>query len=312
MKTMMAVRIHQFGDPNVLVYEPAPKPIPQSDEILIRIHAAAVNPLDCKIRSGKHPLSPQMQFPGILGWDLSGVVESVGNAVTRFKIGDEVYARPGNYSVQGAYAEYQAVKENVAAIKPNMITHVEAASLPLVGLTCWQALIDTAQLKKNQKILIHAAAGGCGSFAVQLAKVCGAYVIGTSSAVNIDFLKSLGADVCIDYNKTRFEEVVNDVDVVFDLVGAETQERSWRILRKDGILVSIVRPEPNPAMMQKYHVRGKLVVMHPNGKQLESIAALVNDKKIKPIVSKVLSLQETPLAQCSHKSEIVPTAIKFG
>jgi len=302
MKTMMAVRIHKFGKPDVLVFEQAPKPEPKSNEVLIRVHAAGVNPLDCKIRAGTHPLACQMTFPGIIGWDTSGVVESVGSNVKNFKVGDHVYARTGDYTGHGAYAEYQAVKEDEIAIKPKSVSHVEAASLPLVALTTWQSIIDVAKLAEGQRILIHAAAGGCGSFAVQLAKAKGAYVIGTASSRNKQFLHSLGVDEFIDYNTTPFEKAVNNVDVVFDLIGGETQKRSWQVLKEGGILVSVVRPAPDEKFITQYKVRGELIVMQPNGKQLAQIAELVDSGKIKSIVSAVF-----PLKAAAQAHELMQT-----
>lgn len=296
MAIMMAARIHKFGTSDVLIYEKAPKPEPKIDEVLIRVHAAGVNPLDWKIRSGTHPLSCHMKFPGIIGWDTSGVVEAVGPEVKNFKVGDAVYGRTGDYTGNGAYAEYQAVKENEISLKPTSISHIEAASLPLVALTTWQSLIDTAKLTAGQRILIHAAAGGCGSFAVQLAKAKGAYVIGTASSRNQQFLHRLAVDEFIDYNLMRFEDTVKDVDVIYDLIGGETQKRSWQVLKEGGILVSVVRPAPDEKLISQYKVRGVLVVMQPNGKQLEEIAELVDNGKIKPIVSTTFPLKEAAKA----------------
>ncbi|NEQ25679.1 MAG: NADP-dependent oxidoreductase, partial [Microcoleus sp. SIO2G3] len=234
---MKAVRIHSHGGPEVLHYEDAPRPIATEGEVLVRVHAAGVNPFDWRVRSGEIPKTSQL--PMILGWDVSGVVEEVGSGVTNFKVGDAVYALP-NYRRQGAYAEYIAIDATEVAAKPTSLTHILAAAVPLAGLTAWQSLFDAAELKPGQTVLIHGAAGGVGSFAVQFAKLKGAYAIATASARNQEFLRELGADKVIDYQATRFEEVVGDVDVILDLIGGETQERSWQVLKQGGILLEFV------------------------------------------------------------------------
>ena len=241
MESMKAVRIHNYGGPEVLKFEDAPAPQPGPGEVLVRIHAAAVNPVDWKVRAGRLKERIQYPLPLIPGWDFSGVVEATGPGVTRLKKGDEVYARP-DIARNGAYAEYIVAKESEVAFKPKSVDHVQAAAIPLAALTAWQALFDTAGLKAGQKVLIHGAAGGVGSFAVQLAKRKGAHVIGTASGRNQSFLRELGVDEAIDYEKTGFEDVVHDVDVVLDTIGGDTQNRSWKVLKKGGILVSIISP----------------------------------------------------------------------
>ncbi len=241
MENMKVVRIHKYGGPEVLLFEDAPRPVSGSGEVLIRVHAAGVNPVDWKIRAGYLKDIRPYTFPLILGWDLSGVVEATGPCACKFKKGDEVYSRPDS-SRNGAYAEYIGVKEAEVAFKPKSIDHIHAGAIPLACLTAWQAIFDTAGLSAGQKILIHAAASGVGSFAVQLAKWKGAYVIGTASGRNQSFLRELAVDEPIDYEETQFEDLVRDVDVVFDTVGGDTQKRSWKVLKKGGILVSIVAP----------------------------------------------------------------------
>src|SRR5260370_4839567 len=204
---MKAVRIHSYGGPQVLQYEAAPRPKPGKGEVLIRVHAAGVNPIDWKVCAGYMKDFIPHSFPLILGWDVSGVIEEVRPNVSRFKKGDEVYSLP-DHTRNGAYAEYIAVRESEVALKPNSLHHARAAAVPLATITAWQALFDTAQLQPGHRILIHGAAGGVGHFAVQLAKWKGAHVIGTASARNQEFLKSLGADETIDYEKTRFEDAV--------------------------------------------------------------------------------------------------------
>src|SRR5205823_10063011 len=275
MENMKAVRVHNYGGPEVLKFEDAPRPTPGSGELLIRVHAASVNPIDWKVRAGYMKDYIPLPLPFIPGWDVSGVVETVGSGVSKFKKGDEVYARPDvTAHGYGAYAEYVVVKETETALKPKSIDHVHAATIPVGAVTAWRALFDTAGLKKDQKVLIHAAAGGVGGFAVQLARWKGAHVIGTASAQSASFVRQLGADEVIDYRSTKFEEVVHDVDVVFDTMGGDTQERSWKVLNRSGILVSIVQP-PAPEKATAHGVRGVFVISKPRGDELARIADLV-------------------------------------
>jgi NADPH:quinone reductase-like Zn-dependent oxidoreductase len=257
---------------------------------LIRVHAASVNAIDWKARAGYVKDYIPLPLPFIPGWDVSGIVEAVGSGVAKFKKGDEVHARPdGTRNGKGTHAEYVVVKETEAALKPKSIDHVHAAAIPVVALTAWQALFDQAGLSKGQKILIHGAAGGVGSVAVQLAKWKGAHVIGTASGHNQAFLRELGVDEPIDYEKTRFEDVVHDVDVVLDTLGGDTLKRSWKVLRKGGILVSIVAP-PSADEAAKHGVRSTFFSAHPSSSQLSEIAKLVDAGKLKPIVETVLPL----------------------
>ncbi len=297
MENMKAVRIHSYGDPEVLQFEDAPRPDPGPAEVLIRVHAAAVNPIDWKIRAGYRKEALRHSLPLILGWDLSGVVEAAGSGVTGFKPGDAVYSRP-DIARNGAYAEYITVNEAEVAFKPTSIDHYHAASIPLAGLTAWQVLFDAAGLSAGQKILIHGAAGSVGGFAVQFAKWKGAYAIGTASGVNESFVRGLGADEVIDYQKTRFEDVVHDVDVVFDTIGGDTQQRSWQVLTKGGILVSIAAP-PSAETATVHGVRQAFVFMQPNASQLAQLATLVDSGKLKTVVGIVL-----PLADARHAHEL--------
>src|SRR5438093_199167 len=292
MENMKAVRMHNYGGPEVLLFEDAPRPTPGSGELLIRVHAASVNAIDWKIRAGYLKDVFPVPLPFIPGWDVSGVVETLGSGVTKFKKGDEVYARPDvARSGQGTYAEYVAVNETEAALKPRSVDHVHAAAIPVVGLTAWQALFDKAGLSQGQKILIHGAAGGVGSFAVQLAKWKGAHVIGTASGRNQAFLRESGVDEPIDYEINRFEESVHDVDVVFDTLGGDTQNRSWKALKKGGILVSIVAP-PSADEAAKHSVRSAFFSAHPSSSQLSEIAKLVDAGKLKSVVETVLPLSD--------------------
>jgi len=236
---MKAIRIHNYGGPEVLQYEDAPRPEPQAGEVLVRVHAAGVNPIDWKVREGHMKDFWPHKFPLILGWDVSGTVEEVGSgpaAEGRFKIGDEVYSLP-DPTRNGAYADYIVVREPELALKPNSLHHIRAAAVPLAALTAWQSLFDTAQLQPGQRVLIHAGSGGVGHFAVQLAKWKGAYVFATASTKNQDLLRELGVDEPIDYTQQRFEDIARKIDIVLDTLGDETQERSWSVLKKGGVLV---------------------------------------------------------------------------
>jgi len=299
METMKAVRIHKFGGPEVLKYEDIPRPEPGSGEVLIRVHAAGVNPVDWKIREGHLKQMMNFSLPLIPGWDVSGVVESAGAGVTRLKKGDEVYSRP-DLARNGSYAQYIVVRESEVALKPKSLDHVHAAAIPLAALTAWQALFDAAKLAAGQTVLIHAAAGGVGSFAVQLAKLKGARVIGTASKRNHDFLMELGADETVDYTSTRFEDAVRNVDVVLDTISGETQQRSWKVLKKGGFLVSILQP-PSPEEAAAHGVRCAHTFVQPNVSQLAELAALIDTGKLKTIVETVLPLAEAAQAQELNK-----------
>ncbi len=295
MTTMKAVRIHAYGGPEMLRYEDAPLPQLNPDDLLIRVRAAAINPVDWKIRAGYLQGFLNPPLPLTLGWDVSGEVIEAGPEVTRFKPGDAVYTRP-NIERDGGYAEYIAVKASEAALKPAKLDHDHAAAVPLAALTAWQALIDVAQLQSGQTVLIHAAAGGVGSFAVQLAKVRGAKVIATASAVNVGLVMALGADEFVDYTRTRFEDVAKEVDVVFDTIGGETQERSWSVLKPGGILVSVVSPPPETIAAEQ-GVRSAFVFVQPSGSQLDAITRLIDEGRMKPILHTVLPLHEARQAQ---------------
>ena len=295
MKTMRAVCIYGYGGPDVLVYKDAPCPRARDGEVLIRVHAAGINPVDWKVRAGHLNDMIPNTFPLVLGWDVSGVVESIGRGVSRFAAGDEVFAHP-DISRDGAYAEYIVVAESEVARKPKSIDHVHAAALPYAGLTAWQSLFDTAGLAAGQRVLIHGAAGGVGHLAVQLAKWKGAHVIGTASARNHDFLRKLGVDQVIDYPTQRFEEAVQPVDVVLDTMGGDTQERSWEVLKQGGILVSIASP-PSAETAAEYGVRQALVMVRSDAAQLAGIAKLVEAEKFKAIVETILPLSDATRGQ---------------
>lgn len=309
---MKAVRHHGYGGPEVLVYEDAPRPEPAENEVLIRVHAAGVNPADWKMRAGLR-FRREQPFTFIPGFDVSGVVEAVGKAVTGFRPGDAVYAMLP-IRVAGGYAEYVACPARGIAHKPSSIDHLQAAALPVVALTAWQALFDAGELSQGQTALIHAAAGGVGHIAVQLAKWKGAYVIGTCSERNAEFVRNLGADQVVDYKTTRFEDVVQNVDVVLDSVprdlggpldaaAADTQERSWRVVKRGGVLVSICNT-PSAETAAAHGVRGEYILADPNGAQLSEIARLVDGGHLKSVVGSVLPLRDAAkaheLSQSGH------------
>lgn len=287
---MKAVRIHDYGHSEVLAYEEAPMPEISSNEVLVRVVAASVNPVDWKIREGHLKQMIPYPLPLTLGWDVSGVVDAVGAAVTRFKVGDAVYSRP-DIKRNGTYAEYVAIREDEIAHKPKTISHVEAASLPLAGITAWEVLFTAAQLKAGQTVLIHAGSGGVGSLAIQLAKSCEAHVIATTSGKNRAFVESLGADQVIDYQTQQFADVAGQVDVVFDTLGGEIQDTSWSVLKPGGILVSIVSP-PSAEKAKALGARSAFVFIEPNAKILDQLAALVDAGKVRPIIGAEFALRD--------------------
>ena len=296
---MKAVRFHTYGAAEVLCYEDAPIPEPGPRDVLVRVHAAGVNPADRQIRAGLRSRL-EKPFALILGCEVSGVVEKLGPEVTDFAVGDQVYGR----LVQlGGYAEYVVEDAGNLARKPASLDHVHAAALPVAALTAWDALLEVGRLVAGQKVLIHAAAGGVGHIAVQLAKWRGAQVIGTASASNEAFLRELGVDVFIDYRTTAFESVVREVDVVVDaipteandktdLLARETMARSWTVLRDGGILVSIcANPVPGPETAER-GLRGAHAAARPGNDVLNRIAGLADEGKLRPYVSTVLPLRE--------------------
>jgi NADPH:quinone reductase-like Zn-dependent oxidoreductase len=297
---MKAIVVHEYGGPEVLKYEDVPRPEPKENEVLVRVIAAGVNPVDGAARSAKFAQFLGIKLPAIPGYDIAGVVEKTGAKITKFKSGDPVYAYIA-LDKGGAYAEYAAVTEKEASPKPNSLTFVEAAAVPLVAETAWQALIDTAKLSAGQTVLIHGGSGGVGSFAIQIAKARGAKVFATASTPNQELLKQLGADVALDYTKQKFEDIAKDVDVVLDSVGKDTLARSYRVVKKGGFIVSIVG-KPDPAELEKHGIRGSSMSVEPNSDELAEITKMIDAKKIKVIVS-----QTFPLADAAKAQEQVAT-----
>src|SRR3954469_6793642 len=292
--TMKALVIHSFGGPEVLKYEEVTRPEPKDDQVLVRVVAAAVNPVDTAVRQGYLRQRTGEKFPMIIGYDIAGVVEKAGAKVTKLKPGDAVYAYLT--LAGGGYAEYAVASEKEAARKPNALTFDEAAAVPLAGETAWQALIDTAKLQSGQTVLIHGGSGGVGSLAVQIAKARGAKVIATASTANQETLKQLGVDQAIDYTQTNFEEQVKDVDVVLDTVGKDTLGRSFGWVKKGGIVFTIAG-KPGRPEAGKRGIRVAGMRPEPKAETLEELTKLAEAGKLKPIISQVLPLSEGAKAQ---------------
>jgi NADPH:quinone reductase-like Zn-dependent oxidoreductase len=288
---MKAIRMHDYGGPEVLEYEKAPRPRLQPGDVLVRVHAAGVNPIDWKVRTGYMKDWLRQKLPLVPGWDLSGQIEEVGPAAEgHFNKGDEVFAM-ADMTRDGAYAEYIAVNVAAVARKPKSLHHVRAAATPLSALAAWQSLFDLGHLESGQRILIHGGSGGVGHFAVQLAKWKGAYVIATASTKNQSLLRKLGADETIDYTTQEFEDAAHKIDIVLDTIGGKTQERSWLVLKKGGVLISLVQP-PSEQKARRFGVRGIMCSVQPDGAQLGEIAKLIDSAKLKPIIDRILPLSE--------------------
>ena len=297
--TMKAVRIHAFGGTDVLVHEDVPKPVAGAGELLVRVKAAGVNPVDASIRSGSRPqLSPTL--PLVPGFDVAGIVETVGENVDGFAEGDAVYAML-DLARGGAYAQFAVVKAPEAAHKPRALDFDAAAGVPLVALTAYQALFDTAGLRAGQTLLIQGGSGGVGSYAIQLAKSAGARVIAVASARNQDYMQRLGADVTVDYGSQRFEDVARNVDVVLDTVGGETQERSFTVLKRGGWLVSI-REAPSQALAEQFGVKTTRVLVRPSGRQLAEVGRMFDEGRLRPA-----ALETMPLEQARRAHEQIET-----
>lgn len=309
---MKAAYINHYGKLEQIQFGEQPKPIIQNDEVLVKVHAVSINPLDLRMVEGEFKAILPVPFPFILGNDLAGIIVEVGSEVHNFKVGDEVFAKTDG---QGCFAEYTSLKDTSVALKPSNLSMTQAAALPLVALTAWQALVEIAQLKHGQKILIHAGSGGVGSIAIQLAKHLGANVATTTSASNADWVKDLGADIVLDYKTTNFADVLSDYDVVFDTQGGKTLEHSLQVLKPNGIVVSIAGP-PDKNMAQaiganwimskiipllSLSIRAKakkrgihyhFLFMQPNGEQLSRIAELVETQKMVPVLDRVYDFTE--------------------
>lgn len=312
---MKAFIVERYGKKNGIRMAQMPEPVLREDDVLVEIHAASVNPLDSKLRTGEFKLFLPYKLPFILGNDFAGVVVRVGARVRKFKPGDEVYARPDADRI-GAFAEFIAIKEASLALKPKTLTMEQAASIPLVGLTAWQALVEKANVQKGQKVLIHAGSGGVGTFAIQLAKHLGATVATTTSTANVDWVKRLGADVVVDYKKQEFEKVLGEYDLALNSLDGDTLEKSLRVLKPGGKLISISGP-PDIEFAQELglnwmmkqvmcllsssikrkakprQIRYSFLFMRASGEQLEKIAALIDSGAIQPVVDRVFPFELT-------------------
>ena len=303
MATMKAVRIHNYGGSEELIYEEVPVPEPGPGELLVRVHAASVTPMDWKMREGYVREWVDVPMPHILGRALAGDVVAVGPEVTGFAVGDAVCGTVN--LMKGTHAEYVTVPAAEVMVKPATVDYESAAAVSFSGLAAWQALVETGGVAEGQTVLIHAAAGAVGSLAVQIAKAHGARVIGTASQTNEEFVRSLGADEVIDYTTTRFEDVVHDVDLVLDLVGGDTQDRSWPVLKPGGILVSLISltPEAQEAAAAQ-GARAAMVATRPDMAQLQQIADLMAVGQVKPAIGTVRPLAEVrevqELSQTGH------------
>ena len=312
---MKAFIVNGYNKKEKLLLKEIPQPVVRENDVLVEIHAAGVNVLDSKVKSGEFKLILPYKVPFILGHDLAGIVKQVGSNVSKFKVGDEVYSRPADHHI-GTFAQYISLSENDVALKPKNISMEEAASIPLVGLTAWQALVELGNLKRGQKVFIQAGSGGVGTFAIQLAKHLGATVATTTSSSNIDLVKSLGADIVIDYKKDDFENVLKDYDLVLNSQDPKTLEKSLRILKPNGKLISISGP-PTPEFAsdmglpwfvklvmkflssgvkkkaKKQNVSYSFLFMRAEGKQLSEITALIDKGIIRPVMDKVFPFEQT-------------------
>lgn len=298
---MKAVRIHEFGDSDVLTLEDAPKPQVHDGEILIKVRAASINPVDCKIRSGSFK-KVDTKLPATLGRDVAGVVEAVGKGVTETKAGDDVYAFLSYDS--GGYAEYAIAKPQEVAPKPVAVDFVHAAAVPLAAITAWQGLFDHGKLQVGQRVLIHGASGGVGHYAVQFAKAKGATVFATAGKEDATMLRQIGADEVIDYKNERFEDKARDIDLVLDLVGGDTQRRSWAVLKPGGRMISTLE-QPSAEQARARHAEGKVFMAQAKAEQLREIGRLIDADKVTVLVEKTLPLAKAKEAHDTLENQHV-------
>jgi NADPH:quinone reductase-like Zn-dependent oxidoreductase len=299
---MRAIVVRSYGGPETLHLEEVRRPEPIPTHVLVRVVAAGVNPIDAKTRSGGGFATEAGPLPHIPGWEFSGVVEKTGFGVTRFQPGDEVFGLPFFPRPAQAYAEYVSAPSRQLALKPANLPHEQAAGLPLAGLTAWQLLVDTAGVRPGQRVLIHAAAGGVGHLAVQIARARGAYVIGTASAAKHDLVRELGADEVIDYTATSFEEAAGVVDVVVDLVGGDTRRRSLEVLREGGLLLPVPRGLDVSEEAARLGIRATPMIVEPDYRGLEELAAMARDGTLRVRVETALPLEQAEQAHRAMES----------
>ncbi|HLQ98410.1 MAG TPA: NADP-dependent oxidoreductase [Candidatus Dormibacteraeota bacterium] len=297
---MKAIVIEQYGGAEELIEKELPKPVIKDNQVLIEMHATSINPIDWKVREGYMKEGMTFDFPLILGWDAAGVVSEVGENVTKFKVGDEVFARPAMEN--GTYSEYVAVEEDLVALKPQHVSFEEAASVPLAGLTAWQCIVDFGKIKAGDKILIHAGSGGVGSLGIQIAKSLGAYVLSTASGKNEAFLKELGVDEFINYETTDFTKVVKDVDLVVDTMGGEILQKSLDVVKPGGRLVSITG-QPDAEKAKANNITAELLWLNPNGKQLAELGELMEKGKVNTHIGHTVPLTAEGLREAHELSE---------
>ena len=291
---MNAIRIHSYGNPELMQLDDAPMPACGANDLLVRVVAAGVNPIDWKIRAGAMAHGLPKAFPITLGWDAAGVVDAVGSSITHFKVGDEVcfYAE---FMRGGTYAEYVAVDASQVAVKPRTLGFAAAAALPMAGQAAWTALVDTAQIQRGMRVLIHGGAGAVGRVAVQLAKEAGLHVIATASGADVALAHSLGADEVIDYRSQRFQDQARDIDIVLDTVGGPTQEASWGVMKLGGILVATAMP-PSPERAAAAGVRSAFVFTSPRGAVLAKLAERVDAGSLRVLVGQEFALVDAAQA----------------
>jgi len=292
---MRAITQATVGGPEVLELAERPAPQPKSGEVLIRVRAAGVNPVDAAVRGGYYPLLGEPPF--VLGWDVSGTVEAVGPGANGFAPGDEVFGMPHFPAEAAAYAEFATSPASEVAHKPAALDHASAAALPLAGLTAWQGLVTSGKLKAGDRVLIHAAAGGVGHLAVQIAKARSAHVIATASPGKVEFVRSLGADEVIDYTSSDFVAVAGQVDLVFDPLGGEHAEKSLKVLRKGGVLVALLDPsEKAKSDAEALGIRLERILVRPDREGLEELGRLATAGKLKVHVAKSFALEDAGAA----------------
>jgi NADPH:quinone reductase-like Zn-dependent oxidoreductase len=296
MASIRRMRFHRFGGPEVIQSDTVEPSGPDARQVLVAVRAASVNPVDFKIRSGKYPSVKNDRLPYTPGRDVSGAVLACGAQATRFKPGDDVFGIVNVYG--GGYSEQIVLDEDALALKPAKLDHLDAAAIPLAGQTAWQGLFRHGGLQPGQSVLIHGGSGGVGHFAVQFAKARGARVLTTVSTDNVGFTRSLGADIVIDYKTQRFEDFASDLDMVFDLIDGETRERSWPLLKADGILVSTLTA-PSQETARKHKVRATRYTVEADGRELAEIATLVRDGVVRPHLQQSFALEAAAAAMAT-------------
>ena len=306
---MKAAQINEYGGPESVKITETDQPPVADDQLLVEVRAAAVNPFDVKVSQGHARQMAELKFPATLGGDLSGVVAAVGSAVSGFEVGDEVYGLAGALSGHGSFAQFAPVAATSAGRKPSGLNFLEAAALPLAGVSAYQSLVETLQLKAGQKILIHGGAGGIGSLAIQLAKHLGAHVATTAAADDEAFVKELGAEVFIDYKGQKFQDVVKDYDAVFDTVGGDTLANSYSVLKPGGALTTMAG-QPDEALASKYQVTATGQFTRLNPERLAGVTKLVEDGDLKPVIDKTFPFEQTAeamayLAQGGHRGKVL-------